>query len=87
MNESHKEELKRSEVAVKQTFAQLRQWLDERQFEVESKLAAGGQLGCGLLEQRQLKAADLKNLADNAQHLSDPEIVELKADIKVSLGV
>lgn len=76
------DDLNRSQQTLNQTFAQLRQLLNDRQAQLETQLIVAAQTGSNLLQQRQSKAAELKIMADNAQHLSDVEAQELKADIK-----
>ena len=78
------EDLNKSHTLLNQTFAQLRKLLDNRQAQLEAQLISAAQTGSNLLQQRQAKAAELKISADNAQHLTDHEAQELKADIKVS---
>ena len=78
------EDLNKSHALLNQTFAQLRQLLNDRQGQLEAQLISAAQMGSNLLQQRQAKAAELKISADNAQHLTDHEAQELKADIKVS---
>ena len=77
------DDLNKSHAQLQQTFAQIRQLLNERQAQLETQLIAAAQTGSSLLQQRQAKAVELKVLADNALHLTDDEAQELKADIKV----
>jgi hypothetical protein len=82
---SFQEEIARGHATLGQAFAQLARLLAEKQAEAERALAVAGQTGLRLLAERQAKVTDLKHLADNVLHLSDHEIVELKADIKVDI--
>ena len=77
------DDLGRARISLSQTFAQLRQLLSERQAQLEAELMSADQCGGRMLQQRQEKAAQLKVMADNAQHLTDHEAQELKVDIKV----
>lgn len=79
---SFNEEHVRSKLHLKQTFQQLRNLIDEREALLEKQLATSVQTGLHLLKERQFKAADLKLQADNAQHLNEQELLELKANIK-----
>jgi hypothetical protein len=76
------EDLNKSHTLLNQTFAQIRQLLNDRQAQMETQLISVAQTGSALLQQRQQKAAELRLLVDNGQHLSDEETRELKADIK-----
>lgn len=79
---SYQDELSKSHILLDQTFNQLRQVLNERQAQLEKQLAQVGQYGNRLLQERQHKAADLRIMSDNSQHLNDQELMELKADMK-----
>jgi hypothetical protein len=78
------DEYTKSMQSINQTFSQLQKLLQDKQLEMQTKLNTNAQYGKQLLEQRHAKAADLKLTLDNAQHLNDNDLNELKADIKVS---
>lgn len=79
---SFNDQLAKSRAHVQQTFAQLRSVLAERESHVERQLAQAGAQGVALLKDRQFRAADLRLMADNVQHLNDQEALELRQDIK-----
>lgn len=78
----YQEDLTTSQNLLNKTFNDLRKLLNERQNQLQAKLNSLAQTGNAMLVQRQSKAAELKYLADNAVHLNDNELLELKADIK-----
>lgn len=75
-------DLNTSQHLFTKTFNNLKKLIDERQMQLQSKLNQLAQTGNDILAQRQQKANDLKIQTDNAVHLNDNELLELKADIK-----
>lgn len=82
VHSSIQEQVAVSSQLLNKTYQQLLSILAERKAQLESDLKASSQMAISLVEQRQSKAANLKLLADNGQHLSDAECNELRADIK-----
>lgn len=76
------EELNKSQISFNQTFLYLHQLLDQRQNQLQANLNTLARNASQALSQRQHKASQLKNLADNVVHLNDQDTLELKADIK-----
>lgn len=79
----YEEQMTRDRALLTSTFAEIRRLLDARERELDRQLVASAQQGAKILQNRQAKAAWLKVLSDNARHLNDQEIGELKSDIKV----
>ena len=78
----HDEALK-SQTLLNATFARLHAALAARQAELQARLDTVAQQAQEVLVRRQMRAAELRELADHAVHLDDQEAFELKADIKV----
>lgn len=79
---SIQEQVSVSTQLLNKTYQQLLNILAERKAQLEVELKTSSQHAIALVQQRQSKAANLKLIADNAQHLSDAECNELRADIK-----
>ncbi|CAF0763697.1 unnamed protein product [Brachionus calyciflorus] len=79
---SFQDQIEKSTQLLNKTYQQLLSVLNERKKCLDMELVNSSQRAMGLIQERQSKAASLKHLTDNSQHLNDVELNELKADLK-----
>lgn len=79
---SLQDEVEKSSQLLNKTYQQLLKVLQDRKNQLDLDLKNSSQQALRLLQDRQSKAASLKHLTDNSQHLNDTELNELRADLK-----
>ncbi|MBN3297643.1 SPAS2 protein, partial [Amia calva] len=81
-----KEEMDSSIKKMKQTFAELQSCLMDREVALLAEMDKVKAEAMAILDGRQKKAEELRRLTDQAAAMSEEQLSELRADIKVRLG-